>query len=274
MRRRAAGECVASPTADPVSSGGVYPSVRDQGPPGVLEPAPVAVPRRWSAVGRNVVLLGLTSLFTDVSSEALTAVLPLYLMLELRMTPLQFGLLDGLYQGASALVRVAGGLVADAGRRYKPVAFVGYALSALVQARPAAGRLGLGADRRAADARPTRQGRPHGPRDALITLSSEPARLGEAFGVHRSDRHRRRGPRAGPRLRGAGRGAGGLRRGVRRELRGGPGRPRAPRTLRREPARRPRPARMARTARAACEPPFAAARFRALVAAGRPPRPR
>src|SRR5262249_58387910 len=70
------------------------------------------------------------SLFTDISSESLSAILPLYFMLELRMTPLQFGLLDGLYQGSSALVRVAGGLVADAGRRYKAVAFVGYALSA------------------------------------------------------------------------------------------------------------------------------------------------
>lgn len=135
---------------------------------------------------RNVVLLGLTSLFTDVSSEALTAVLPLYLMLELRMTPLQIGLLDGLYQGASALVRVAGGLLADAGRRYKAVALVGYAVSALCKV----GLLLVGAawtpiatllmlDRLG-------KGLRTGPRDALITLSSDPARLGEAFGVHRS----------------------------------------------------------------------------------------
>ena len=66
----------------------------------------MAVSRRWSAVSRTVVLLGLTSLLTDVSSESLTAVLPLYFMLELRMTPLQFGLLGGLYQGSSALVRI------------------------------------------------------------------------------------------------------------------------------------------------------------------------
>ncbi len=64
-------------------------------------------------------LLGLTSFFTDISSEALTAVLPLYFVLELRMSSVQFGVLDGLYQGASALVRVAGGVWADAGRRYK-----------------------------------------------------------------------------------------------------------------------------------------------------------
>jgi MFS family permease len=152
----------------------------------VLEPAPVAVPRRWSAVSRTVVLLGMTSLLTDVSSESLTAVLPLYFMLELRMTPLQFGLLDGLYQGSSALVRVVGGLVADAGRRYKPVAFVGYALSAACKLglllvgsawAPIAALLMI--DRLGKGVRTA-------PRDALITLSSEPTRLGEAFGAHRA----------------------------------------------------------------------------------------
>src|SRR5215470_14527580 len=131
-------------------------------------------------------MLGLTSLLTDVSSESLTAVLPLYFMLELRMTPLQFGLLDGLYQGSSALVRVVGGLVADAGRRYKPVAFVGYALSAfcklgLLLVGSAWGPIAalLMIDRLGKGVRTA-------PRDALITLSSEPTRLGEAFGVHRA----------------------------------------------------------------------------------------
>jgi MFS family permease len=146
----------------------------------------VAVPRRWSTVSRTVVLLGLTSLLTDVSSESLTAVLPLYFMLELRMTPLQFGLLDGLYQGSSALVRVAAGVVADAGRRYKPVAFVGYALSAFCKLglllvgsawTPIAALLMI--DRLGKGVRTA-------PRDALITLSSEPTRLGEAFGAHRT----------------------------------------------------------------------------------------
>src|SRR5262249_34579799 len=125
------GECCAR--ADPVSSPPVYPSERYRGPAGDLAAAPVVARSYWGFVSRNVVMLGLTSLFTDISSESLSAVLPLYFMLELRMTPLQFGLLDGLYQGSSALVRVVAGMVADAGRRYKPVAFVGYALSAFCQ---------------------------------------------------------------------------------------------------------------------------------------------
>lgn len=152
----------------------------------VTGPFEAAGLRYRGAVPRNVVVLGLTSFFTDISSEALTAVLPLYFVIELRMTPLQFGLLDGLYQGASALVRVAGGLVADAGRRYKPVAFIGYALSALCKLglllvgsawAPIAALLMI--DRLGKGIRTA-------PRDALITQSSEPSRLGAAFGLHRT----------------------------------------------------------------------------------------
>jgi MFS family permease len=130
--------------------------------------------------------LGLTSLFTDVSSEMLTSVLPLYFMLELGMTPLQFGVIDGLYQGASAVVRVAAGLMADAGRRYKQVAVLGYALSTVCKGGlllangawlPLTGLLMI--DRLGKGIRTA-------PRDSLITLSSDRARLGEAFGVHRA----------------------------------------------------------------------------------------
>ena len=85
----------------------------------------------WVGVGRNVFFLGLTSLLTDISSEMVTATLPLYLLLTLRLAPLQFGLIDGLNQGASILVRIASGLVADRWRRTKEVAAAGYAFSAV-----------------------------------------------------------------------------------------------------------------------------------------------
>src|SRR5690606_40979077 len=103
----------------------MYTTVRDPQTVGASPPAR----GRWHRVSGNVLLLGLTSLFTDISSEMVTAVLPLYLVFELKMTPLQFGLIDGLYQGASAIVRIASGLVADAGQRYKQVATMGYAMS-------------------------------------------------------------------------------------------------------------------------------------------------
>jgi MFS family permease len=137
-------------------------------------------------VSRNVLLLGLTSLFTDISSEMLTAVLPLYFMLELRASPLQFGIVDGLYQAGSVLARVASGIWADSRRRYKELAVTGYALSAVCKAgllvvggawRPVTVLLMI--DRLGKGIRTA-------PRDALIALSSDRARLGEAFGVHRT----------------------------------------------------------------------------------------
>jgi MFS family permease len=137
-------------------------------------------------VGRNVVFLGLTSLLSDVSSEMVRAVLPLYLTVALGFSAFQFGLVDGLYEGATALMRLAGGRVADRGGRYKQVAAVGYGVSALSRVGLlAAGALWLPItacvllDRLAKGLRTP-------PRDALLALSAPPGRLAEAFGVHRA----------------------------------------------------------------------------------------
>jgi len=137
-------------------------------------------------VSANVVALGAVSLVTDISSEMVTAVLPLYLVLGLGLNPLQFGLLDGLYAGATAVVRVLGGHLADRWRRLKAVAGFGYGLSAvcklgLMAAGSSVAAIGvvLAADR-------TGKGLRTAPRDALISLSSEPATLGRSFGVHRA----------------------------------------------------------------------------------------
>ena len=137
-------------------------------------------------VSANVVALGMVSLVTDVSSEMVTAVLPLYLVLGLGLNPLQFGLLDGLYAGATALVRVAGGHLADRWRRLKAVAGFGYGLSAVCKlglvaagSSVAASGVVLAADR-------TGKGLRTAPRDALISLSSTPDALGRSFGVHRA----------------------------------------------------------------------------------------
>lgn len=145
-----------------------------------------ATARGWPRVSRNVVLLGVTSCLTDVSSEAVTAVLPLYVVVALRMTPMQFGVLDGLQHGATALIRVAAGLLADARGRHKTVAMVGYATSALcklglVLVGAVWGRIAtvVVLDRLGKGIRTP-------PRDALLALSSDPARLGESFGVHRA----------------------------------------------------------------------------------------
>jgi MFS family permease len=132
-----------------------------------------------------VFALGAVSLITDISSEMVTAVLPLYLVAGLGLSPLGFGLLDGVYNGFSALVRLVGGHLADRGGRYKAVAVFGYGLSALCKpllllagSLPTIGAV-LAADR-------TGKGLRTAPRDAMISLSSDPASRGRAFGVHRA----------------------------------------------------------------------------------------
>jgi MFS family permease len=113
-------------------------------------------------------------------------VLPLYLLFALRLAPVQFGLIDGLYQGGAVLVRAASGFVSDRRRDPKGVAAVGYGLSAvckigfLVITTPFAALAGLVmVDRLGKGIRTA-------PRDALISQSTEPENLGIAFGVHRA----------------------------------------------------------------------------------------
>ncbi|CAM5567532.1 MFS transporter [Streptomyces tanashiensis] len=146
-------------------------------------PRPTGARRR---VPGTVLALGAVSLVTDVSSEMVTAVLPLYLVLGLGLSPLQFGLLDGLSTGATALVRLLGGATADRGGRHKQIGGLGYALSAcsrlgLLLAGGATGGIAgaLAADKLGKGVRTA-------PRDALITLHSPPEDLGRAFGTHRA----------------------------------------------------------------------------------------
>jgi len=127
---------------------------------------------RGMRVSRNVIGLGFTSLFTDISSEMVSAVLPIYLVLFLRLSPLQFGLVDGLYQGIGALVKIAFGFAADRLARHKEVAFVGYALSAACKIGLLAVGSAVGLLAAVVIADRTGKGIRTAPRDALISLSS------------------------------------------------------------------------------------------------------
>ncbi|MFJ7204165.1 MFS transporter [Streptomyces sp. NPDC098789] len=147
--------------------------------------APGIRPGRRAALAPTVLALGTVSLITDVSSEMVTAVLPLYLVVGLGLSPLGFGLLDGLYNGVSALVRLTGGHLGDRFRRHKLLAGLGYGLSALCKpllllahTLPAIGAV-LALDR-------TGKGLRTAPRDALISLASTPEDRGRAFGAHRA----------------------------------------------------------------------------------------
>lgn len=131
--------------------------------------------------------LGITSFLTDISTEMVGSILPVYLVLHLHLSPLQFAAIDGIYNGLSvALVAVVAGVIADRSRFHKQVALVGYGLSALcklglVLAGGAWGiiMLVVGLDRLGKGIRTA-------PRDSIISFCSEKSALGLAFGVHRA----------------------------------------------------------------------------------------
>ena len=169
----------------------MYISLNDRGEePASDEPSadgqqtPPGAKKALVRVSSVVITLGIVSMLTDVSSESVAAILPLYITSAMGLSTIAYGFIDGLYQGVSAFVRIGGGWAADRADRPKWIAFIGYGLSAVakiwlllatgfaaIAAVVAVDRIGKGI--RTA------------PRDALITASSEPSNLGHSFGVHR-----------------------------------------------------------------------------------------
>ncbi len=138
------------------------------------------------SISPTVWKLGFTSLLTDISSEMVNSLLPVYVVMHLHMSPLQFGAIDGIYNGvAIALLGLAGGFLADRTRRPKEVALAGYGISAISKLLLLLGSAwsGLAAiialDRAGKGARTA-------PRDAMISLSTPPESLALAFAVHRA----------------------------------------------------------------------------------------
>lgn len=158
----------------------MYITLRDR--PKAGEQAP---PRSKQKVSSVVVTLGVVSLMTDISSEAVAAILPLYVTAALGLTTIAYGFIDGLMQGASALVRIAGGWAADRGDHPKWVAVAGYGLSMLTRAGLLVAS-GFAAITALVAVDRVGKGIRTAPRDAMITAASDPAHLGRSFGVHRT----------------------------------------------------------------------------------------
>jgi MFS family permease len=160
----------------------VYISLNDRGPK--QSPSPAAR-KGLVRVSSTVVTLGIVSMLTDISSESVAAVLPIYITGALGFGTIAYGVIDGLYQGVSAVVRIGGGYLSDRADRPKWVAVAGYGLSALAKVwlLLASGFAAVAAvvtiDRLGKGIRTA-------PRDALITASSQPENLGRSFGVHRT----------------------------------------------------------------------------------------
>lgn len=84
-------------------------------------------------LNRTVLGVGLTSLFSDWSHETATAVLPAFLAL-IGAGPAWLGIIEGIADGLSSFSKLAGGHYTDRLKRRKPLAVVGYAVTALATA--------------------------------------------------------------------------------------------------------------------------------------------
>jgi MFS family permease len=133
-------------------------------------------------ISRNTVLLALTSLFADISSEMLYPILPIFLTQTLHASGSVVGLVEGLAEATQNVVQGFSGWLSDRLQKRKPLALIGYFVAAVGKplmggARAWPGALGgrfldrLGAGFRSA------------PRDALIAASDSDENRGRAFGL-------------------------------------------------------------------------------------------
>ncbi|MGE0134074.1 MAG: MFS transporter [Dehalococcoidia bacterium] len=135
--------------------------------------------------GTTILLLGLTSFLTDVSSEMTLTVLPIFLTGTLGVSVATVGVIEGVGESTAALSRLFAGRLSDRLPRRLPVVVAGYGLSALTKPLFAlAGGAGLAGLLRFADR--LGKGVRTAPRDALIADAASHGRRGLAFGVHRA----------------------------------------------------------------------------------------
>ncbi len=133
----------------------------------------------------NVVLLGLVSFFSDVSSEMVYPIIPLYLVNVFGATPAMVGIIEGIAESLASILKVFSGHIADKYRHKKPLAFIGYSgglfyKAALVFASSWVGILGARVVDRLG------KGIRTAPRDVLICESAPKDNLGKSFGLHKA----------------------------------------------------------------------------------------
>ena len=134
---------------------------------------------------RTVLILGLVSLFTDISSEMVYPLLSLYLTTTLGATPAIVGIIEGIAESLASLLKTYSGYISDKTQKRKPLALLGYGSATI-------GKLflyfstswgwvltGRVVDRFGKGVRTA-------PRDALIAEASQANQLGHSFGLHRA----------------------------------------------------------------------------------------
>jgi MFS family permease len=151
--------------------------------------APDARPAPGSRqLGRNVVALSAVSFFTDVSSEMIYPLLPVFLATVLGASASAIGIVEGAAESTAALLKLASGWWSDRVTRRKPLVVAGYAIASFARPLVAiATSVAQVVAIRVSDR--VGKGIRTSPRDALIADSVDPAIRGRAFGFHRAADH-------------------------------------------------------------------------------------
>ena len=142
----------------------------------------------WRGITGNVLIFGLVSLFTDISSEMIYPLLPLFLTTVLGAGPAFLGVIEGVAESTASLLKLVSGIVSDRVQGRKLLVLSGYTISSLARPLMAVATTPLAvlfirfADRVGKGVRTS-------PRDALIADSVDPSLRGRAFGFHRSMDH-------------------------------------------------------------------------------------
>ena len=134
---------------------------------------------------KNIFWLGLTSLFTDISSEMIYPLIPVFATTILGVSAQFVGLIEGIAESTASLLKVFSGWLSDKINKRKGLTLAGYSLSAIAKPLLAVANAGWQVlSVRAIDR--SGKGIRTAPRDALIADSSNSEDYGKSFGFHRT----------------------------------------------------------------------------------------
>src|SRR5438552_3012 len=145
---------------------------------------PQSAIRNYSGLPATAIIIGLVSLFSDVSTEMAYPLLPLFLQTIIGATATQLGLIEGIAEGTASIITGFSGWISDRFQRRKWIAVLGYGTTALAKPLIAvAGGVPMVLGGRFLDR--FGKGVRSAPKDALLADSAEPGTRGRIFGFER-----------------------------------------------------------------------------------------
>lgn len=145
----------------------------------------MAQPNANIAIPRTVMALGFVSLFMDLSSEIIHALLPIFLTTTLGASVVVVGVIDGIAEATASISKIFSGYVSDRIGRRKPLILMGYGMAALTKPLFAiAQSAGVVLGARFADR--IGKGVRGAARDALVADVTPEEIRGRAFGLRQS----------------------------------------------------------------------------------------